>query len=104
MATSTHRIPVTLVPGDGIGREVTEAARRIVEATDAPIDWEETEAGAEVFKKGLPSGVPEETIGPSPYPRDVERAARDPRGLRREERERHAPEAVRDLRERPAGP
>ena len=62
MATSTGRIPVTLVPGDGIGREVTEAARRIVEATDAPIDWEATEAGAEVFKKGLPSGVPEETI------------------------------------------
>ena len=38
------------------------AARRIVEAAGAPIDWEETEAGAEVFKKGLPSGVPEETI------------------------------------------
>ncbi|HEX6399209.1 MAG TPA: isocitrate/isopropylmalate family dehydrogenase, partial [Actinomycetota bacterium] len=62
MATSTRRIPVTLVPGDGLGREVTEAARRIVEATAAPIDWEETEAGAEVFKKGLPSGVPDETI------------------------------------------
>ena len=63
MATSTdRRIPVTLVPGDGIGPEVTEAARRIVEASGAPIEWEETEAGAEVFKKGLPSGVPEETI------------------------------------------
>ncbi|HWL89963.1 MAG TPA: isocitrate/isopropylmalate family dehydrogenase, partial [Actinomycetota bacterium] len=63
MTTSTHeRIPVTLVPGDGIGPEVTEAARRIVEASGAPIDWEICEAGAEVFKKGLPSGVPEETI------------------------------------------
>lgn len=63
MATSTdQRIPVTLVPGDGIGPEVTQAARRIVEASGAPIDWEECEAGAEVFKRGLPSGVPDETI------------------------------------------
>ncbi|MGH7539569.1 MAG: isocitrate/isopropylmalate family dehydrogenase, partial [Gemmatimonadota bacterium] len=59
---STHRIPVTLVPGDGIGPEVTRAARRIVEASGAPIDWQECEAGAEVFRKGLPSGVPDETI------------------------------------------
>ena len=61
MATSTERIPVTLVPGDGIGPEVT-AARRIVEAAGAPIDWEERSAGAEVFTQGLPSGVPDETI------------------------------------------
>jgi isocitrate dehydrogenase len=61
-ASTDQRIPVTLLPGDGIGPEVTEAARRIVEASGAPIDWEECEAGAEVFKRGLPSGVPEETI------------------------------------------
>lgn len=56
------RIPVTLIPGDGIGPECVTAARRIVEATGAPIDWEEAEAGAEVFKRGLPSGVPQETM------------------------------------------
>jgi isocitrate dehydrogenase len=55
-------IPVTLIPGDGIGPEVVTAARRIVEATGAPIEWEECEAGAEVFRKGLPSGVPDETM------------------------------------------
>jgi isocitrate dehydrogenase len=55
-------IPVTLIPGDGIGPEVVNAARRIVEAAGAPIEWEEREAGAEVFKKGLPSGVPDETM------------------------------------------
>jgi len=55
-------IPVTLIPGDGIGPEVVHAARRIVEAAGAPIEWEEREAGAEVFKRGLPSGVPDETI------------------------------------------
>jgi isocitrate dehydrogenase len=56
------RIPVTLIPGDGIGPEVVTAAQRIVEAAGAPIDWNEHEAGAEVFKRGLPSGVPPETI------------------------------------------
>src|ERR671936_332853 len=53
---------VTLIPGDGIGPECISAARRIVEAAGAPIEWQECEAGAEVFKKGLPSGVPPETI------------------------------------------
>jgi isocitrate dehydrogenase len=53
---------VTLIPGDGIGPECVRAAQRIVEAAGARIDWEEREAGAEVFKKGLPSGVPPETI------------------------------------------
>jgi len=56
------RIPVTLIPGDGIGPEVVASAQRIIEASGAPIDWEENEAGAEVFKRGLPSGVPPETI------------------------------------------
>jgi isocitrate dehydrogenase len=53
---------VTLIPGDGIGPECVEAARRIVEASGAPLDWELCEAGASVFTKGLPSGVPPETI------------------------------------------
>ncbi|MGH9470083.1 MAG: NADP-dependent isocitrate dehydrogenase [Terriglobia bacterium] len=53
---------VTLLPGDGVGPEVTGAARRIVEAAGAAIEWDEREAGAEVFKRGLPSGVPLETI------------------------------------------
>ena len=62
MTAATDRTLVTLIPGDGIGPECVDAARRIVEATGAPIDWEEAEAGAEVFKKGLPSGVPPETM------------------------------------------
>ena len=53
---------VTVIPGDGIGPEVVRSAQRIVEATGAKVEWEEAEAGAEVFKKGLPSGVPPETI------------------------------------------
>jgi isocitrate dehydrogenase len=53
---------VTFIPGDGIGPEVTGAARRIIEATGAKVAWEDREAGASVFRKGLPSGVPQETI------------------------------------------
>ena len=53
---------VTVIPGDGIGPEVVRSAQRIIEAAGAKVEWEEREAGAEVFKKGLPSGVPPETI------------------------------------------
>jgi Isocitrate/isopropylmalate dehydrogenase len=56
------RIPVTLIPGDGIGPECIDATRRIVEAAGAPIDWELADAGADVFKKGIASGVPQETM------------------------------------------
>lgn len=53
---------VTLIPGDGIGVECTAAVQRIIAATGASIEWETCEAGAEVFKKGLQSGVPQETL------------------------------------------
>jgi len=62
VSQGASRIPVTLIAGDGIGPECVASARRIVEATGAPIDWDEHEAGAEVFKKGLPSGVPQDTM------------------------------------------
>jgi isocitrate dehydrogenase len=52
----------TLIPGDGIGPEVTGAATKIIAALNVPIDWEVCEAGAGVFKKGIESGVPKETI------------------------------------------
>ncbi len=53
---------VTLIPGDGIGPECVEATRRIVEATGAPIAWEVRHAGESVFKAGIASGVPQDTI------------------------------------------
>ncbi|WP_032112276.1 NADP-dependent isocitrate dehydrogenase [Candidatus Paracaedibacter symbiosus] len=53
---------VSLIPGDGIGPEVTTATRKIIDATGVKIDWEICEAGAEVFKKGLGTGVPKETV------------------------------------------
>jgi len=42
---------VTLIPGDGIGPEVTEAARRVLDATGVQIDWEVVEAGEAVMEK-----------------------------------------------------
>jgi isocitrate dehydrogenase len=60
--TSADRKLVTLIPGDGIGPEVTGAARRIIEAAGAPIAFEERQAGASVFRKGIASGVPQDTI------------------------------------------
>ncbi|MBC7190137.1 isocitrate/isopropylmalate dehydrogenase family protein, partial [Candidatus Aerophobetes bacterium] len=52
---------VTLIPGDGIGPEITEVARRCVEATGVRIKWEIAEAGTSALEKyGTP--LPEETI------------------------------------------
>ncbi len=45
----THRI--TLIPGDGIGPEVTRATVRILEATGVKFEWETFAAGAEAFEK-----------------------------------------------------
>jgi isocitrate dehydrogenase (NAD+) len=44
----THRI--TLIPGDGIGPEVTQAVVRILEASGAKFEWERYAAGAEAFE------------------------------------------------------
>jgi len=53
---------VTLITGDGIGREVAASATRLVAAAGGRVSWEEADAGADVFRAGVPSGVPEETI------------------------------------------
>lgn len=42
---------VTLIPGDGIGPEVAEATRRVLEATDVGFEWVVEEAGAHVLER-----------------------------------------------------
>ena len=42
---------ITLIPGDGIGPEVTRATVRILEATGVKFEWETFAAGAEAFEK-----------------------------------------------------
>jgi isocitrate dehydrogenase (NAD+) len=57
MATHT----VTLIPGDGIGPELTSAMRRVVEAAGVRIEWEIAEAGSDVMEKyGTP--LPEHVL------------------------------------------
>jgi isocitrate dehydrogenase (NAD+) len=54
-----HR--VTLIPGDGTGPELTEATRRVLEATGVAFDWDVRQAGVDVMEKaGTP--LPEETL------------------------------------------
>ena len=42
---------ITLIPGDGIGPEVTQAAVRILEATGVKFEWESYAAGADAYDK-----------------------------------------------------
>ncbi len=43
--------PVTLIPGDGIGPEVADAAMRAVNATGVPIDWQRADLNASIIAK-----------------------------------------------------
>ncbi len=53
--------PVTLIPGDGIGPEVTEAACRVVEATGVDFEWDVQQAGGAVLEEqGI--ALPEATL------------------------------------------
>ena len=42
---------ITLIPGDGVGPDVTAAARRVLEATGVKFNWEIVEAGAAMMTK-----------------------------------------------------
>lgn len=42
---------ITLIPGDGTGPEISEAAKRVIEATGIPVKWDIQEAGLDVFEK-----------------------------------------------------
>ncbi len=51
---------ITLIPGDGIGQEISSAATRVIEATGVKIDWDVQEAGLnaiEKYKDPLPQAV-----------------------------------------------
>lgn len=52
---------LTLIPGDGVGPELTEAALRVFEATGVKIDWDVQIAGEEAIEKyGTP--LPEQVL------------------------------------------
>ncbi|MFN2545628.1 MAG: isocitrate/isopropylmalate dehydrogenase family protein [Actinomycetota bacterium] len=52
---------VTFIPGDGVGPELSEATRRVLEGTGVQFDWDFQEAGADVMDKyGTP--LPEHVL------------------------------------------
>ncbi len=55
-------VPLTVIPGDGIGPEVMAATIGLMEEAGAQIAPEFAEAGEKVFSRGVASGVPSETI------------------------------------------
>src|SRR5262252_8070803 len=61
MPAATKSIPATLIPGDGIGPEVTEAVLAVLDALGDPFRWETQQAGmAGVAASGDP--LPAETL------------------------------------------
>jgi isocitrate dehydrogenase (NAD+) len=54
-----HR--VTFIPGDGVGPEISEATRRVLEATGVEFEWDERHAGAAVMDQ-YGSPLPEHVL------------------------------------------
>ncbi|HXV03760.1 MAG TPA: isocitrate/isopropylmalate dehydrogenase family protein [Gaiellaceae bacterium] len=55
-----HR--VTLIPGDGIGPELTEATRRVLEATGVEFDWDVQYAGTDVMDRNDGNPLPDHVL------------------------------------------
>jgi len=53
---------VTLIPGDGTGPELSEATRRVLEATGVAFDWDVQQAGEGVMELFDGNPLPEETL------------------------------------------
>jgi isocitrate dehydrogenase (NAD+) len=55
-----HR--VTLIPGDGTGPELTEATRRVLEATGVEFDWDVRQAGTDVMGENDGNPLPDHVL------------------------------------------
>lgn len=42
---------VTMIPGDGIGREISKSAMEIIDASGAGLEWEVVHAGEAVYEE-----------------------------------------------------
>ncbi len=58
----TAKHTIVLIPGDGIGPEVTMATRRVIEAAGLSVEWVEVPAGASALEQGLENVLPERTL------------------------------------------
>jgi isocitrate dehydrogenase (NAD+) len=53
---------IVLIPGDGIGPEVTRATQRVIEAAGLAVDWVELPAGVAALEQGFEAVLPERTL------------------------------------------
>jgi len=53
---------IVLIPGDGIGPEVTRATRRVLESAGLSVEWVELPAGAAAIEQGFDNVLPERTL------------------------------------------
>jgi isocitrate dehydrogenase (NAD+) len=53
---------IVLIPGDGIGPEVTAAAKRVMEAAGLSVEWVELPAGVAAIDAGFDNVLPERTL------------------------------------------
>jgi isocitrate dehydrogenase (NAD+) len=53
---------IVLIPGDGIGPEVSAAARRVLDAAGLSVDWVVLPAGASALDQGLENVLPQRTV------------------------------------------
>jgi len=53
---------VTLIPGDGTGPELSEATRRVLEATGVEFEWDVQQAGADVMDQFGGNPLPDQTL------------------------------------------
>jgi NAD-dependent isocitrate dehydrogenase len=54
-------VPITVIPGDGIGPEIVEAVLAILSAAEAPLSWTTAQAGLGCLDEA-PNGLPEATL------------------------------------------
>ena len=53
---------IALIPGDGIGPEVTDSARAVLEAAGLSVDWVVVPAGAAALEQGFEDVLPQRTV------------------------------------------
>jgi isocitrate dehydrogenase (NAD+) len=61
-ASDMAKHSIVLIPGDGIGPEVTRATRRVLEAAGLSVEWVELPAGTAAIEQGFDNVLPERTL------------------------------------------
>lgn len=55
----TNKTLITVAHGDGIGPEIMEATLKILQAANAPLEYDTIEVGKKVYEQGFTSGIPD---------------------------------------------